>query len=102
LIRKRIDTVRCASPHTQLLTGIPLGVIQVAASNFIAESSPARLRGPLAATIGMANVVGIILGIATGSQVIHYVKSGRSCAPDVDGLRRGGLRLIGCCCCYSR
>ncbi|KAG7529657.1 hypothetical protein FFLO_05501 [Filobasidium floriforme] len=59
----------------KLLTGIPLGVIQVAASNFIAESSPARLRGPLAATIGMANVVGIILGITTGSQVIHYAKS---------------------------
>jgi hypothetical protein len=77
LRRRLIDTVRCAPPYTQLLTGIPLGVIQVAASNFIAESSPARLRGPLAATIGMANVVGIILGIATGSQVIHYAKSGK-------------------------
>lgn len=30
----------------------------------------------------MANVVGIILGITTGSQVIHYAKSGRLCAPD--------------------
>jgi len=60
----------------QLLAGLPLGVLQVAASNFIAESAPSRLRGPLAATIGLANIVGIILGITTGSQVIQFVKSG--------------------------
>jgi len=64
------------SERLQLLAGIPLGVLQVAASNFIAESAPSRLRGPLAATIGMANIVGIILGITTGSQVIHFAKSG--------------------------
>ena len=62
----------------QLLAGIPLGVLQVAASNFIAESAPSRLRVPLAATIGMANIIGIILGITTGSQVIHFAKSGES------------------------
>ena len=73
----------------QLLAGIPLGVLQVAASNFIAESAPSRLRGPLAATIGMANIIGIILGITTGSQVIHFAKSGKSMR-----MQRNNYKLV--------
>ncbi len=63
-----------SAPPDQLCAGISLGTLSVTASNFISEASPSKLRGPLSAAVGMAGIIGIVLGITTGSQVIGHVE----------------------------
>lgn len=56
--------------NSQLLCGVGIGAFQVCASNFAAEAAPAKLRSFLTSSIGMALILGLVFGIASGAAVI--------------------------------
>jgi SP family general alpha glucoside:H+ symporter-like MFS transporter len=60
----------------KLLGGIPQGIFNVAASNFVSEASNLRMRGPLSALLPLSAIGGVALGLTIGYERIAYVTSG--------------------------
>ncbi|KAJ9099307.1 hypothetical protein QFC21_004188 [Naganishia friedmannii] len=59
----------------KLLGGIPQGIFNVAASNFVSEASNLRMRGPLSALLPLSAIGGVALGLTIGYERIAYVTS---------------------------
>lgn len=54
----------------KMLTGLALGALKVVAANYVAETSPARLRATFSAAVAMGVVLGLVFGIASGSPLV--------------------------------
>lgn len=60
----------------KLLGGLPQGILQVSAANFISEATNVRMRGPLSSLLPLSSIGGIALGLVIGFERIPYVHSG--------------------------
>jgi MFS family permease len=61
----------------KLLGGLPQGILQVSAANFISEAANVRMRGPLSSLLPLSAIAGIALGLVIGYERIPFVHSGR-------------------------
>jgi MFS family permease len=62
----------------KLLGGMPQGVFNVAAANFVSEATNLRMRGPLSSLLPLSAIGGVALGLTIGFERIKYVTSGES------------------------
>lgn len=62
----------------KLLGGIPQGMLNVSAANFVSEATNLRMRGPVSALLPLSAIGGVALGLTIGFERIAFVKSGKS------------------------